>query len=381
MSHPALPTPGQPVVTVVTVIFNLLKAGRAEQFRQCVESVHAQCYEAIDHLVIDGASTDGTRELVAEYEARGWLRCLSEPDSGIYDAMNKGLRHARGKYAAFLNSDDFWHSPQAVASSVHHLEETQADFSYAPHTAITEEGALAFTREPSLGACVGTMPFCHQTMFCRVDRMLTLGGFDAQHYRIYADYDLITRLLLSGAKGVYNPLNFTSFRLGGASGPQFTARLQEEHHQMFMRHYAPLLGVEEGSPFDENHLPAHLLPALAARLHPQVFAQVSHHIHQPAPGLPLAPIRESTSKWKGPLGLSLLTHRRPAGGKAGHWLLFGFLPLLSTIQSSPLGSGNLHRSYKLFGLLPLWKIKEIPGISRKHYALGCIPIGSGKHSG
>ena len=129
-----------PLVTVITVCFNLVSNGRAGQFEQCLRSVHAQDYPQVEHLVIDGGSQDGTLELLQKYAALGWIRYVSEPDSGIYDAMNKGIRLAGGKYVAFLNSDDYWHHRRAVSASVAALEQGNAAFSYAPRTIVQENG-------------------------------------------------------------------------------------------------------------------------------------------------------------------------------------------------------------------------------------------------
>ena len=118
------------IVTVITTTFNLVKNGRVDFFKQCVESVHSQDYQYIEHLVIDGASSDGSLEIIREYEQKGWLTCISEPDKGIYDAMNKGIRLAKGKYIAFLNSDDFWHDSHGVSESVKALEANQASMAY-----------------------------------------------------------------------------------------------------------------------------------------------------------------------------------------------------------------------------------------------------------
>lgn len=206
-----------PLVTVVTITWNLVKSGRREMFRECIESVHQQDYPNIEHLIIDGASTDGTLEIIKKYEEKGWITCHSEPDKGIYDAMNKGIRLAKGKYIAFLNSDDFWHGQSGVSESVTKLELRGADFSYAPRTTVREDGTFLKIEYSGVGVFVHLMPFCHQTMFAKRELLLAHGGFDDKKYKSAADYDLIVRLLLQGAKPVYVPTNFLSFRIGGYS--------------------------------------------------------------------------------------------------------------------------------------------------------------------
>lgn len=97
-----------PLVTVITATYNLIENKRAKFIIQCLESVHNQHYSNIEHIVIDGASNDGTLSLLREYESQGWIKLFSEPDAGIYDAMNKGILKASGKYISILNSDDFF---------------------------------------------------------------------------------------------------------------------------------------------------------------------------------------------------------------------------------------------------------------------------------
>ncbi len=78
------------MITVITPSFEIIRDGRRGYFETMMESIHSQSYRAIEHIVIDGGSSDGTVELLDRYRAKGWIDTLvSEPDSGIYDAMNK----------------------------------------------------------------------------------------------------------------------------------------------------------------------------------------------------------------------------------------------------------------------------------------------------
>lgn len=214
------------LVSVVTITYNSINAGRKEFLRQCFESVHNQTYGNIEHIVIDGASTDGTVELIREYADKGWLTYYSEPDKGIYDAMNKGIEKAAGKYIAFLNSDDFWHDPRGVEESVNCLEKEQADFSYATCYYLDENENCMGCLTPQIGSFYSRMPFSHQTMFTRREKMLELGKFD-DSFKSAADYDFVYRLILSGAKGVHVPLNFTTYRFIGISSVQADASEKE----------------------------------------------------------------------------------------------------------------------------------------------------------
>ena len=105
-------------ISVVTVTFNSGKT-----VRDTIESVLSQSYQDYDYIIVDGGSKDDTIDIVKEYLPRfgGRMRYLSEPDNGMYDAMNKGIRMAEGDVVGIVNSDDFYHRDdifQIVASSV-----------------------------------------------------------------------------------------------------------------------------------------------------------------------------------------------------------------------------------------------------------------------
>lgn len=196
-------------VTVVTITYNLIKSGREKYVRQAIDCVFNQTYKNIEHIIIDGASDDGTLDIFKDYPH---LKVFSEPDSGVYDAMNKGVKHANGKYIVFLNSDDFWHDNQAVEVSVKALEENNADFSYAPCNHLDKDDNFIGYLYPTVETFFAWMPFCHQTMFTRTE----LVKFNTK-YKSAGDFDFILNLILNGAKGVYVPLNFTSYRWMGLS--------------------------------------------------------------------------------------------------------------------------------------------------------------------
>lgn len=199
------------LVSVVTITYNLIKAKREKFIRQCIECVKNQTYPLVEHIIIDGASTDGTLEIFKEYSH---LKVFSEPDTGIYNAMNKGVEHASGKYVVFLNSDDYWQDNRAIEASVDALETNSADFSYAPCSYLDENNNFVGYLYPTMETFFAWMPFCHQTMFTKTE----LVKFD-ESFKSAGDFDFVLKLILSGAKGIYVPLNFTTFRwIGMSSG-------------------------------------------------------------------------------------------------------------------------------------------------------------------
>lgn len=225
----------QPLVTVVTVEKNVYKCGRADTFRQCIESVHNQIYPNIQHLVIDGASEDGTLNMLDEYSKLGWLEYFSEPDTGMYEAMNKGIRMAKGKYIVFLNTDDYFHNSKAISESVYSLENSQADFSFASNRLLSESGICDSIRKPEIGSFVAQMPFCHQTMFAKKSVLVEVGLFN-EDYKSSADYDLVLRVILGGYKYVEVETDIVTYRRGGVSESQ-QQRADEEKRNIFKRLY------------------------------------------------------------------------------------------------------------------------------------------------
>lgn len=223
----------KPLVTIVTITFNLLKAGREKYFRQNLESVRNQTYENVEHLIVDGASTDGTVDLIKEFAEKSWITYISEPDKGIYDAMNKGVRMAKGKYVAFLNSDDFYHNPDAVKLSVEALEREQADFSYADYSAVYDTDIRIMKGD--INTFLYTMPFGHPTMFTKTSVLRAESEFN-QKYKVAADYDLIVRLILKDYRGIYIDANIMSFRMVGVC---CNVDYSDEIAQINMKNYAP----------------------------------------------------------------------------------------------------------------------------------------------
>lgn len=205
-------------LSIITVLFNPIKSGRKEMLLQAVNSIANQQYDSYEHIIIDGASTDGTVELLNELKSQGKITFfVSEPDKGIYDAMNKGVKYAKGKYIGFLNSDDYYCDTQAFKKIVYSIK--NYDFCYAP-TILLEENTdrnLGISK-PNLKRFLTKIPFCHQSFFMNRNHFNQLKGFDTD-FMILADYDLMVRYLLSNIKprGVKLGEPFVCFRLGGMS--------------------------------------------------------------------------------------------------------------------------------------------------------------------
>lgn len=189
-----------PLVTVVTATFNA-----SRHLSDCVASVLNQQTLGeieIEHVLVDGGSTDGTVEFIRSLFEKGYRgRWISEKDEGIYDAMNKGARMAGGCVLNFLNADDRYHDPLAVYRSVKPILEGKADYSYGEAVLLDGEGRSEGSWPPSRDFLYLNQPYSHQTLFVRKDLFLKCGGHD-QRYRISADDDLMWKLEAVSARGI-----------------------------------------------------------------------------------------------------------------------------------------------------------------------------------
>jgi glycosyltransferase involved in cell wall biosynthesis len=203
-------------LSIVTVCYN-----SATTIGDTLRSVEAQQFEDYEHIVIDGASTDNTLDVVRSAR-HPRLQVHSEPDKGIYDAMNKGLFKAKGDYVQFLNSDDYLASSDALSAFAEAADQSDADCIFGETAFVNSAEHSKFTRFYGTGRFrpwwlrVGAMP-PHPSMFVKRDLMLRLGAFDTS-YRYAGDFDFIARALLR-ERARWIPLRKTisCFRVGGVS--------------------------------------------------------------------------------------------------------------------------------------------------------------------
>lgn len=201
---------------MITAVYN-----RHQTVGQALDSVLSQSYPAVESIVIDGASTDGTLAVLESYRPRlGVL--ISERDQGIYDALNKGLTHATGDVVGFLHADDVYEDREVLAKVAVAFREPSVDAVY---------GDLVYVRHDDISKVIrywkagpydhaalsrGWMP-PHPTFYVRRSVYERLGGFNTR-YRIAADYDTVLRFLAVGKIGVaYVPEVLVRMRVGGIS--------------------------------------------------------------------------------------------------------------------------------------------------------------------
>ncbi len=202
-----------PDITIVTVCFNAYA-----QLPDCIRSVYDQKQDGlhIEHLIVDGASTDGTPGYLEEQLQAGRIeRYVSESDQGIYDAMNKAIRLARGRTIAFLNADDRF-LPGAIRKLAAPILEGRVDYTFGG--ARKESGGQYLESwPPNINKAYIACPYCHQTLFCRTDIMREIGGFDDQTFRIAADCDFMCHLIDRHMRYEAFEEDLVAFSVDGAS--------------------------------------------------------------------------------------------------------------------------------------------------------------------
>lgn len=202
-------------ISIITVIFNPIKNGRRETLLQAVDSVYNQDYANKEHIIIDGNSSDGTVELLQELKASGKItHFISEPDTGIYDAMNKGIALAVGDYIGFLNSDDYYCDMQAFKKITDTIQ--GYDYLYSSIKIENTSGVIDGEFTPSKDRFLSRMPFSHQSLIVKKSLFQEFNNFDTS-FKMAADYDFIIRMMLNGKKGIVFPHALSVFRLGGVS--------------------------------------------------------------------------------------------------------------------------------------------------------------------
>lgn len=178
-------------------------------------SLSEQSYKDYEWVVIDGASTDDTLRLVQSFSSAP-LVLISEPDKGIYDAMNKGLAKARGDYIFFLNSDDALYDENLLRDVSAWLEkDPMIDFLYGNVVNVKTDGDWLRDFRHVANHNIIESGICHQAIFAKKTLFIALGAFNLK-FRLNADYDWIIRVFRGGARCAYIDRCIAFFSDGGA---------------------------------------------------------------------------------------------------------------------------------------------------------------------
>jgi glycosyltransferase len=192
-----------------------------ETLEDCIMSVSNQTYKDIEYIIVDGGSTDGTIDIIKKYENK-ISRWISEPDSGIYDALNKGLKLATGDVIGFLHADDQYASDRVlerIAENItkHNVDSCYGDLEYV-HRYNSEKVVRFWKSAPYKDNLMtsGWMP-PHPTFFAKKEIYDKFGYFDT-NFKIAADYELMLRFIEKNSITThYIPEVFVKMRTGGMS--------------------------------------------------------------------------------------------------------------------------------------------------------------------
>lgn len=220
----------QPKLSVITIVYNNVR-----DIERTLLSVLNQTYPNIEYLVIDGASTDGTLEIIKKYESR-LSKLITEKDQGIYDAMNKGLALATGDYVLFMNSGDELYAPDTVEKVF--STATDADIYYGETEMYDENWQSLGRRRHRAPAKFNWKSFrfgmsvSHQAIYIR--RSLT-EAYDLQ-YQLSSDIDWVIRAAKKAKKIVGVEAYVAKYLVGGMSKKRHRQSLKERF-AIFSKHY------------------------------------------------------------------------------------------------------------------------------------------------
>jgi glycosyltransferase involved in cell wall biosynthesis len=220
----------KPKITIITVVYNAKSL-----IEQTIKSILQQTYPFIEYIIIDGASTDGTLEVIEQYRS-GIAVIQSEKDQGIYDAMNKGLKLATGDYVLFINAGDLLAGPDILATIFGKIQE--ADVYYGDTEIIDIQGnslgerrlkppARLNWRSLRFGMCVSHQSFIAKRSLC---------DFYNLNYKVSSDIDWVIRVLRKSTVIVHVHLTISKFLEGGSSSGNRKAGLIERF-QIMVKQY------------------------------------------------------------------------------------------------------------------------------------------------
>mgnify|MGYP001294797971 CR=1 FL=1 len=215
---------GKSIVSVITVTFN-----SAKTVADTMRSVASQSYPFIEHIIIDGASNDGTVEIVRSLMTSD-SKLVSEPDSGLYHGMNKGIRIASGDIIGFLNSDDVFTNENIIQTVVESFDDLEVNSVYGDVQFVNPKKAGKIVRYYSSEKFMpnafkyGFMP-AHPSFYTRKS-IYDLIGLFKEDYKIAADFELLIRFFkCDSIRPKYIPIPFVTMNTGGISNKSIKNRL------------------------------------------------------------------------------------------------------------------------------------------------------------
>jgi glycosyltransferase involved in cell wall biosynthesis len=229
-------------ISIITAVYN-----RVGTIADAVESVAQQSYPPFEHIIQDGGSTDGTLQILAQV-CGGLTSVTSEPDSGIYDAINRGISRATGDVIGLMHSDDFFAHDRVLEMVAGALSDPRIDGVYGDLHYVAAENPARIIRHWRSGTYDpeklrrGWMP-PHPTLYLRRKVFESWGLYDTS-FRIAADYDAMLRYLVKGqVRLAYIPEVFVKMRVGGESNRTLGRILRKSREDLHAIHRNRVGGI------------------------------------------------------------------------------------------------------------------------------------------
>ena len=219
-------------ISIITITYN-----SAKTLPNTLQSVLSQTYPHIEHIIVDGASKDGTKELIEAYakevqngkdECTREVRWVSEKDSGIYNAINKGIEMATGDVIGFVHSDDMLFSSDSIEYIANAFSSSDVDLIYGDLQYCKGDKVVRRWKSNAYNPCAlkyGWMP-PHPTVYCKREVYEKVGLYD-EWFHISADYDMMLRIFRAGYQSLYIPEVLVCMQVGGASNKNASALLSK----------------------------------------------------------------------------------------------------------------------------------------------------------
>ena len=237
-------------VSIITVVFN------GERYLEnCIQSVLSQNYPNIEYLIIDGGSTDHSLQIIEKYQAK-ISQFISEPDEGMYDAINKGIQLATGDVIGLLHADDFFADYEVISKIVQKFDDSDIEAVYGDLEYVNAKTLEIVRRWKSnqhkdRDFVCGWMP-AHPTLYVRKELFAKYGDYSLL-FGTAADYELILRFLFKNRiKAVYLPQLFVKMRTGGQSNATISSRVNAFYNDYAAARF--------------NHLPMPLVAVVLKKL-------------------------------------------------------------------------------------------------------------------
>lgn len=208
-------------LSIITICFD-----EVSSIRRTIESVLLQTYADFEYIVIDGNSSDGTTDIIAEFKDNIDI-FISEPDSGIYNAMNKGLRKAKGDYVIFLNGGDYFTSNNVIKNVINHLADYEIVFGDIIKSNSSHENTTSLSKTTLDPFTFFTHTLPHQGTFIKRELFNRFGLYD-ESFQIMGDYEFFKRVIVKfKVKAGYIPITIAIFNTDGISSNPRYRRLQK----------------------------------------------------------------------------------------------------------------------------------------------------------